>query len=69
MPFPQTLNELKAANYSFSDYATCRGCGADLEWWITPSGKKIPMDPMTSGDSKAVPHWSTCSNADDFRKK
>lgn len=68
MPFPQTADELKAAGYKFDNDATCRGCGADIEWWITPRGKKLPMDPMDTGTAKAVPHWGTCSDAPLFRK-
>lgn len=25
--------------------STCRGCGADLVWGVTPDGKRIPLDP------------------------
>lgn len=69
MPFPQTLDELKSAGYKFSDYGVCRGCGEDVEWWTTPRGKNIPMNPMDTGTSKAIPHWSTCSDAPLFRKE
>jgi len=24
--------------------ATCRSCGARIEWGLTPSGKKLPLD-------------------------
>ena len=68
MPIPKTLNELKTAGYIFENESTCKGCGDDLEWWTTPSGKKIPMNPM-AGDSPAVAHWSTCIESDSFRKK
>lgn len=68
MPFPKTSDELKAAGYSFDNDATCRGCGADIEWWTTPSGKRMPMDPMDRGTSEARSHWSTCPDAPSFRK-
>ena len=67
MLFPKNFGELKAANYHFDNDAVCRGCGDDIEWWITPTGKKIPMNPMTSDSSPAVAHWSTCTEADSFR--
>ena len=35
MPFPRTLDELKAADYRFENEATCRGCGDDIEWWLS----------------------------------
>lgn len=69
MAFPKTLNEMKAAGYKFENSAACKGCGEDIEWWTTPTGKKIPMNEMTSGDSSATAHWATCSEADSFRKK
>ena len=63
MPFPKTLDELREANYRFEGEGTCRGCQADIEWWITPAQKKIPMDHGT-----ATPHWSTCPERDQFKK-
>ena len=69
MPFPQTLDELTAENYVFKDHAVCKGCGEDIEWWSTPSNKNIPMNPMKRGSDAAVAHWSTCTEADFFRKK
>ena len=69
MAFPKTLNEMKAFNYRFDNYGTCKGCGEDIEWYKTPSGKSIPMNPMERGSSPATAHWSTCTEADSFRKK
>jgi hypothetical protein len=69
MPFPKTADELKAAGYAFDNDATCRGCGADIEWWITPRGSKLPMDPMPRGTSEAVSHFATCPDAPTFRAK
>jgi hypothetical protein len=68
MAFPKTFDEMKAAGYKFDNDAECRGCGDAIEWWITPSGKKLPMNPMTSGSSESVAHWATCSDAPSFRK-
>jgi len=62
MEFPKTFDEMKAAKYTFDNDATCRGCGDEIEWWITPTGKKLPMNPMTSGNSPAIAHWATCDN-------
>lgn len=68
MPFPKTYDELKGAGYVFLNDSTCKGCGEDIVWYETPTGKKIPMNPMDKGTSEAVPHWSTCVEADSFRK-
>jgi hypothetical protein len=68
-PFPKTFEALQAAGYRFDNHAKCRGCSADIEWWITPTGKKIPMDLMPEPTSEAKPHWATCPNAEDFRRK
>jgi hypothetical protein len=69
MEFPKTLDELKARGYAFKDYAECRGCGDDIEWWTTPNQKNIPMNPMQRGSDEAVAHWSTCPDRDMFRKQ
>lgn len=66
MPFPATTEELKQAGYKFDRCAYCRGCGALIEWWITPHGKRMPMN--VSEDGKAEAHWATCPQADRFRK-
>ncbi len=63
MSFPTTETELKAQGYEFDNTGKCRGCSAEINWYRTPRGKTIPLDP----DLK--PHWSTCPNADDFREQ
>jgi hypothetical protein len=69
MPFPRDLDALKAAGYVFQNHAVCRGCGQDVEWYLTPRGSKIPMDPMNRGTSPAISHFSTCPDSDSFRKE
>jgi len=74
MKFPAKSDELKAAGYEYDNDSKCRGCGARIEWWITPKGKKMPMTvtpTSTVQQSKAdvrQPHWADCPNAGDFRK-
>jgi len=69
MPFPQTRDALMAAGYRFDNHSVCKGCKAEVEWWLTPKGKKMPFDLMQSGDSKAVTHFSSCPDAEDFRRR
>lgn len=66
MPFPATIEEMKAAGYKFDNDSHCRGCGEKIEWWITPRNKKMPMDVDADGNCES--HWATCSAAKDFRK-
>lgn len=68
MPLPKTFAELKAAGYRFDNHAKCRGCGADVEWLLTPKGGKMPFDLMPKDDSPAIAHFSTCPNAEEFRR-
>lgn len=63
MPFPKTDTDLKAAGYEYDGTSRCRGCHAEIEWWRTPKGRAIPLNPGT-----LEPHWSDCPNAKDFRK-
>lgn len=67
MAFAKTLDELLSKGYEFKDHAECRGCGDAIEWWRTPLGKNIPMNPMQKGSDAAVPHWTSCTEADSFR--
>ena len=57
--------ELEAAGYHFLNTSRCAGkdCGAEIDWWETPKGKKMPLDPDT-----LEPHWGTCVNAKEFRQ-
>jgi hypothetical protein len=68
MPFPKTLDELKAAGYRFEQHATCKGedCKATVEWWRTPRGGKMPVDVDEKGNVKS--HFATCPNVNDFRR-
>jgi hypothetical protein len=63
MGFPNTIEGLVSMGYKHSGTSDCRACKAPIEWWETPNKKKLPMDHGT-----AIPHWSTCPNAEDFRK-
>lgn len=68
MEFPKTPDEMKAGGYTYKDQGTCKdrgnaaGCGATIDWWLTPRGKNMPTDAGT-----ATPHWETCPNAKDHR--
>lgn len=63
MAFPTNETELKKQGYRFDNVSKCRGCGAEIAWYETPKGKMIPLDEGT-----LEPHWSTCPNADSFRR-
>jgi hypothetical protein len=70
MPFPGNHDELVAAGFErIKDrirQTICRGkdCRARIQWWETPRHKTIPLN-----DADLSPHWATCPNADDFRRR
>jgi hypothetical protein len=68
MPFPVTLRAMQEAGYKRQSYSRCKGCKQPMEWWTTPTGARIPMEPMPLDDSPAVSHWATCPKAADFRR-
>ena len=78
MAIPEKREDLVAMGYVFDNEAFCRGCGAPIEWWITPNGKKMPMSVLEVHKTESavspvvgyrrVPHWSDCPNAKDFRR-
>jgi len=74
MAIPDNRKDLEAMGYSFNGEGLCRGCGAELFWFETPRGKKMPFsriaDAGPSDDSeKLEPHWSSCPNREDFRSR
>jgi len=70
MGFPQDRDALRESGYRFDNHATCRGedCGVEVEWWITPKGKKLAFNLMQNGDSPAIAHFASCPNREDFRR-
>jgi len=72
--FPATSDQLKAAGYEYDSDSTCRGCGAFMEFWITPNGKKMPIsivkvgDPLKTSAELRQPHFSDCPEAKSFRR-
>ena len=71
MGFPATRDQLKESGYRFDNHAKCRGegCDQEVEWWITPRGKKMPFNLMLNGDSPAVAHFVTCPASEEFRRR
>ena len=68
MSFPYNYSEMKTQGYAFLSMDSCRGCGRAIEFWRTPAGKSIPMDPMDQPDSPAISHFATCTKASQFRR-
>lgn len=49
MTFPATSDQLKRAGFEYDNDGFCRRCGDPVEWWITPSGNKIPLTVKRAG--------------------
>lgn len=62
----KTTDQLVAAGYRYEGLGYCAGqkCGEEIIWWQTPKGKRIPLNRGTF-----EPHFSTCPNAEGFRKE
>lgn len=59
---------------------TCKGCGAKIIWMAMESGRLMPVDakplkmvmPFALGCKMVdayTPHWATCPQAEQFKKK
>lgn len=64
--FPSTMEEMVNIGYMFTGTARCNRCKQQIEWWLTPNKKKMPMDFHSIGPYRS--HFATCPNADEFRK-
>jgi hypothetical protein len=60
----KTEDELIAQGYRYKNSGKCRGCQAAIQWWTTPAKKNMPLDPST-----LEPHWGTCPEREQFKKK
>ena len=73
--YPATSDELKRAGFEYTNDGVCRSCGAAIEWYVTPGGKKIPMsvikpgDPLKTSAEFRQPHFADCPEASNFRRK
>ena len=65
----ETRREMLRAKYVFKSLASCKGCGAKIEWWRTTKGRMMPFDPIADDNVKVVPHWGTCPKRDQFKSK
>jgi len=45
--------------------ARCKGptCGREIEWHVTASGKRTPVD------ADGTPHWATCPDSKQFKDR
>lgn len=69
MAFPVDAYEMRVQGYKLLDHSRCDGCFEEIEWWRTPNGHQIPMNPMSNAESPAISHWATCTMVKQFRKK
>lgn len=65
-PMPKTRDELTSAGYLMSDSSQCKGCGAAIEWWMTPKARRMLFDVLK--DDTLKPHLDSCPQAKEFRK-
>lgn len=77
---PDTKEGLQDAGYVYDGDSRCKGkdCGELIEFWITPTGAKMPMSVIAEKKTPGffdppsrllrVPHWGVCPNTKDFRR-
>ena len=65
--FPKNSTAMRFHGYTKSGEGRCRACGASLEWWLSPAGHRMPMNPMPDLLTPAVSHFATCPEAGRFR--
>lgn len=69
MVFPANITALRSAGYQFLDFGICDGCNSIVEWWRTPKGRQIPINPMHAETSPARPHWVICPEVTRYKQK
>jgi hypothetical protein len=74
MKWPATTNEMRAEGWQYDNDSVCRGCKAPIEWWISPKGRKTPInvvppeDVLFSNEERRELHFSSCPERDWFKK-
>jgi hypothetical protein len=59
---------MEESGYTLDKREKCRSCGAEIDFYWTPNGKRAPMNAMDGADSPAISHFATCPDADRFRR-
>lgn len=54
---PNTEVGLEKAGYAYENTSNCRGCGAEIAWYLCPSGRPIALDEGT-----LEPHSKDCAH-------
>jgi hypothetical protein len=57
---PEKVDDLEKMGYTLDNRANCRFCNKEIEWWITPKEKKMPM--TMHSDGRRTPHFADCKN-------
>jgi hypothetical protein len=76
---PEKREDLLAMGYEYLNDATCRGCRAPIEWWLTPRKKKMPMTVKEVKEAELfafaaverwirIPHFGECPALSEFRR-
>lgn len=74
MKWPATKEEMLDAGWLYTNDGTCRGCKAPIEWWISPNGRKTPInifcpeDVIFAHEETRESHFRSCPERDRFRK-
>jgi hypothetical protein len=63
-PLPTTPQGFLAAGYAYDSSGICDGCGKVVTWYVTPAGKRIPIDTVTY-----APHYASCKKSSYFQKE
>lgn len=72
MKWPATRNELYRAGYQREfeiPTRPCKRCNTSIEFWRTPEGKLMPLEPSPENKNEMLCHYATCPHADEFRKE
>jgi hypothetical protein len=52
MAIPDTRDGLESVGYKYTGSSACRGCGAELHWYDTPRGKKMPLSVVSGSEDE-----------------
>jgi hypothetical protein len=64
---PSTRRGMEHGSYKFCESGPCPACLREVEWWVTPKGRKAAFDPMPHDVSGCKSHYETCPNVAQFR--
>ncbi len=69
LTIPPTWTELEEAGYVWQSRTTCKACGREMEWWVSPAGRWLALELAPEMGGARTLHTLLCPKAGQFQRQ